>query len=135
MGQVNYIFYSIGGYFGGHETIYLERGEIETKLSLRHWMKEPETKSKPLDYFDEVLADIEKIIKKWDAEYFDPDVMDGTQWEILLSTHSKEETDRLADETEKIEDITGVRVSSGSNDYPKNFRKLEKYMERLRDGY
>lgn len=135
MDQVKYIFFSIGGYFGGYESIYLERGKYETSLSIRRWVEEPQTITKPASFFDEVLADIEKIIKKWDVDYYNPDILDGTQWEILLSNHSKEETDRLASETDKVEDIPGVRFSSGSNDYPKNFRKLEKYMEGLRDGF
>lgn len=134
MDQVKYVFFSIGGYFGGYESIYLERGKDETRLSLHRWIEEPQTITKLTGFFDKVLADVEKLIKKWDVNYYNPDILDGTQWEILLSIHSKEETDRLAGETDKVEDIPGVRFSSGSNDYPKNFRELEKYMEELKDN-
>lgn len=134
MGRINYIFYSIGGYFEGLESVYLERGP-ETKLVREKWPEEPNVIMRPDSFFDEALSDIEGIIENWKDSYYNSKILDGTQWQILLSVHSRDKTKQLIDMAGNLKDVPGTIFSGGSNDYPENFKELEKYMEVLKNGY
>lgn len=83
-------------------------------------------------FMNEVLFNIESIIDDWEYEYFNPDILDGTQWELLISNYSKDKTDILLDNEEDLNKIPGIRSFSGSNDYPENFEQISMYMDVLR---
>ena len=135
MDKVKYIYYSIGGFFEGHDILRFERLD-NTKITRFNPMDCPEEITfKTLEYFDLILIDVQSMVKDWKEYYEDPKfiICDGTQWEILLSVHSKDETDTLISEVEDPNEVPGVWHSGGSNYYPKNFRRLEKYMAKIYD--
>ena len=53
-------------------------------------------------------------INKWTENYYDKSILDGTQWEIVI----------------KSKDNSVVKIF-GSNDYPKNYWKLLKYINKI----
>ncbi|MGG5370735.1 hypothetical protein [Enterococcus sp. AZ196] len=128
---MKYVFYSIGGYLESYEVIYFEKTEIIqiTQEDLMHGINQ--TKSISVEFFDNILSNIEAITNSWEQEYINPEILDGTQWELLLSKHSKNVTDQLLKETDKSNEISGIKFFYGSNSYPDNFKQIEEYMEKL----
>lgn len=133
MDQVKYIFYSIGSYYAGHEIVCIEKKDKSVVLKGNlHGMEIDSIEYLSLPFMNEVLFNIEPIINAWKYEYSNPDILDGTQWELLISTYSKDKTDNLMDNVDDLNEIQGIRFFSGSNDYPENFEQISMYMDVLR---
>lgn len=129
--QANYIFYSIGNYHEGYEIVYLEKREKSWITRKELPQNVDKTSYKPVYFFEQVFLDIKKMIEGWEPEYTNPDVLDGTQWELLISVYSKDETDRLTRDVDDPNEIPGILFFYGSNEYPDNFELLERYMEEI----
>lgn len=133
MKQVKYILYLIGGYFEEYESVTLEKYGKDVRVNrsnLSNVMNE--TKTTSAEFFDEVLSEISTITQGWKNNYSNPNILDGTQWELLISVYSKKDTDRMLDELNGSAEINGILFYSGSNAYPDNFVQLETYMEGIK---
>lgn len=133
MKQVKYIFYLIGGYFEGYESVSLEKYGKDvrvTRSNLSNVMNE--TKTTSAEFFNKVLSEVSTITQGWKNNYSNPNILDGTQWELLISVYSKKDTDRMLDELNGSAEINGILFYSGSNAYPDNFEQLETYMEGIK---
>lgn len=133
MKQVKYILYLIGGYFEGYESVTLEKYGKDVRVNrsnLSNVMNE--TKITSADFFDEVLSEISTITQGSKNNYSNPNILDGTQWELLISVYSKKDTDRMLDELNGSAEKNGILFYSGSNAYPDNFEQLETYMEGIK---
>ena len=115
------IFFSIGGYFGGFHKVLLKKRGSDNAVCAFHneWGEaadECAVRTLQEKDWDQVLGFLyDKMhIGNWKSEYYDNDVLDGTQWDFCLA---------FADGSE-IE-------FSGSNDYPPMFEKLESVFEKL----
>lgn len=131
--QVKYIFYLIGGYFEGYESVSLEKYGKDvrvTRSNLSNVMNE--TKTTSAEFFNKVLSEVSTITQGWKNNYSNPNILDGTQWELLISVYSKKDTDRMLDELNGSAEINGILFYSGSNAYPDNFEQLETYMEGIK---
>lgn len=109
------IEFSIGGYFGRSNTtvirfrdtdVVFEQSTFESsyyhkghKIQNRHVIPN----AKPI--FLKALADLH--LEKWEDDYVDPDILDGTQWELELTFKNGT-----------------ARTWDGSNAYPPNFTSL-----------
>ena len=127
MDPVKYIFYSIGSYYAGHEIVCIEKKDSNLELRSNLYSSEIDSvEYLSLQFMKEVLFNIEPVIEKWEHEYFNPDILDGTQWELLVSNYSKDKTDDLTAPNGDLNKIPGIRFFSGSNEYPENFEQNEK---------
>lgn len=130
---MKYIFYLIGGYFEGYESVSLEKYGKDvrvTRSNLSNVMNE--TKTTSAEFFNKVLSEVSTITQGWKNNYSNPNILDGTQWELLISVYSKKDTDRMLDELNGSAEINGILFYSGSNAYPDNFEQLETYMEGIK---
>ena len=106
-----------GGYFGGTEERHISfDGERIVAKSLGYNGFEPDMDDDSL-YEDQSRTSLIECLKelhigRWKERYYNPDILDGTQWEVtfFFSDGTKAE-------------------SSGSNSFPANFRKFLKLME------
>ncbi len=110
--NITKITFTIGGFFGGHETrtitlsedhlqMRVERTQIPTPTNFGIEPDYPITKEELLDG----LRDIH--IGEWKHHYYDPNVLDGTQWELT------------------IEYVDGRKAEyDGSNAYPFSFDRF-----------
>ena len=103
------IYFSIGGYFGGYDTYYLNiennTATLTTtkdygSLSIEKHFSEEETKLL-LDYFESLH------VEYWNYEYVDPFICDGTQWKLALRRENNQ-----------------IITWNGSNEYPENWDDL-----------
>ena len=108
--KIKEIKISIGGYHQGFQELHinLENGKVFYEFSLKEEEKLSTTLSPELlEVFKQDLIEIN--ILNWKRRYDDNDILDGTQWEIVL-----------------VRDGRNI-IRSGSNDYPKeweNFCKI-----------
>ena len=102
-----YIKFSIGGYFGGYNTIeiFIDGEKISHEVNLS-----PESLPPMLKPFEKTinakmwLAELEELnIFSWRKSYVDPHVCDGTQWSLLFKDGKK------------------IYDGGGSNAYPENW--------------
>jgi hypothetical protein len=112
--HITEINFSIGGYFDGSDTYYLNiENNIATltttkgydSLSIEKQFSEEETKLL-LDNFEAIH------VEYWNYEYVDPFICDGTQWELAV-------------QRERNRAVTWY----GSNDYPENWNDLLLFFE------
>ena len=106
--------FSIGGYFSGESSLKLTNGKLEYGCSdapgceVRNQRIFQPTK----EQWKEFIAGISKY-QHWNKMYYDSDVHDGIQWELILK-YGK------------------IKIkSSGSNDYPDNFESFIKAIQKL----
>ena len=106
------LVFSIGGFFEGRETRTFTFLDEKTVLTIEHTMN-LKPSNRPV-YFPvsrkAFINGLKRIhIGEWKRDYCDPDVMDGTQWELTFY---------FSDKHRKVE-------ISGSNAYPYNFDDLK----------
>lgn len=89
----------------------------EIELSIGSWLSRRKYKLKKENYKgdwkeleDYILKDVEVL--SWESEYFDPFILDGTQWELKITFENN-----------------AFFESGGSNDYPINFNDLLKVLQ------
>ena len=86
------ITFSVGGYFGGSECVKIVREGDRCAVCVYH---EPVVSDDDIfsirEYPDLVWNNVINIlfgrlfVHEWEREYTDPDIMDGTQWELVFS--------------------------------------------------
>ncbi|WP_246287263.1 hypothetical protein [Lacticaseibacillus absianus] len=114
MAAIETVEFSIGGYFGGHDitTVDLTTGRIrrdhlpESQLGRIQF---PPRTTTVTDFITQLTA---LHLGEWRRRYVEPDIMDGTQWELIIT---------FSDTHYRFE-------AWGSNNYPYNFANLEALM-------
>ena len=107
--------FSIGGYFGGYETrTYTVSGDKVILDVVHTLMLKPGYQ--PIYYpitKDDFIAGLKGIhIGEWKKSYFDPCVLDGTQWKLEIYFDNERKPLKI----------------SGSNAFPYNFSDLTQFL-------
>ena len=109
--SINKISFSIGGYFDGYETRTVLLDGEAVRMTITHSLHPEEreialslTKTEFLNHLYELH------IEGWKSKYIDPDILDGTQWELEIYFSDGYKPVNIA----------------GSNAYPDYFADLEK---------
>ena len=87
--SIRKVIFSIGGFFGGYETRTIRLDEDHTYFNAEHsLMLKPSNLPNGLDYpcdRGEFLEGLRKLhIGEWRSSYLNPDILDGTQWELTI---------------------------------------------------
>ena len=103
------IYFSIGGYFGGYDTYYVNiENNIATLTTTKGYGSLPIEKQYSQEETKLLLDNFEALhVEYWNYGYVDPFICDGTQWELAV----RREGSRAV-------------VWHGSNDYPENWDDL-----------
>lgn len=115
--QCHTVYFSYGGFPQGFKEIRIEGKDEYTEMKLTPPIgidqDDELTVRTTLDEWRAIKAYLfhELFVLSWNEDYNDPDILDGTQWELTLSF----------DEREKFE-------VSGSNRFPVLFDKLLEYL-------
>ncbi len=109
LASITEVYFSIGGYFGGSDTYYLN---IENNIATLTTTKGYGSPSIEKQFSEEetklLLDNFEAIhVEYWNYEYVDPFICDGTQWELALRREGN-----------------WAVVWHGSNEYPENWGDL-----------
>jgi len=102
------LYFEIGGYRGENIRIFKHYNSIVVQTSDRPYYDDIDKISHKLtkDQWDSFWSNLDQIdIWNWKKDYFNQDVLDGTQWELIIKRDNKK--------TIKI---------YGSNAYPENFQ-------------
>lgn len=117
MNECHTFYFTIGGFHEGFKSILIEErdsyadvtltppisvsidGEMKLRITLNEWQAIKDT------LFHELF------LLSWDEEYYDPYILDGTQWELKL----------------KFDDRKNYEIS-GSNVFPELFNDLLNYL-------
>lgn len=104
------ISFTIGGYFDGYETRTVLLDGEAVRMTITHSLHPEEREialSMTKDAFLNRLRELH--IEGWKSKYIDPDILDGTQWELEIYFYDGYKPVKIA----------------GSNAYPDNFAELE----------
>ena len=113
--SVERIEFSIGGYGGDSYLVSVEKTDQGAHIHVQRW-EYGHRECEPTDDFDITRKRWENLVEKlyekiriheWKRRYKDPDILDGTQWSLMVF---------MKDEREAC--------ISGSNSYPPNFNEL-----------
>ena len=108
---IDKIIFSIGGYFDGYETrtVLLDGEQLRMTIthSLHSKVREIALSLTKTEFLNRLR---ELHIEGWKSKYIDPDILDGTQWELEIYF------------SDGYKPVTIV----GSNAYPTNFAELER---------
>ena len=109
LASITEVYFSIGGYFGGSDTYYLNiENNIATQATTKGYGASPIEKQYSEEETKLLIDNFESLhVEYWNYEYVDPFICDGTQWELTV----------------RREDNRAV-VWHGSNDYPENWGDL-----------
>jgi ADP-ribosylglycohydrolase len=129
LAPVTEIYFSVGGYFGGSDTYYLNiENNNATLTTTKGYGLSPIEKQYSEEETKLLLDNFEALhVEYWNYEYVDPFICDGTQWELAVRCEGKRAV-----------------VWRGSNDYPENWDDLllffgieeeDEYDEDDNDGY
>ncbi len=111
------ITFQIGGYFGGTErrTLTFEGEKIVVEREgFNGFMPELDTVEHYVGKTKTILINgLKEIhIGRWKEDYYNPEILDGTQWHLVL----------VFSDQSKVE-------SGGSNSFPRNFKRFLNLME------
>ncbi|MCC5890616.1 MAG: hypothetical protein JJU01_08590 [Alkalibacterium sp.] len=107
LNQCDTFYFSYGGYFGGYKSLKMQEKDGYAELTIEPPYSEFEhsglTFRTTLDEWRDFKQTLfhELFILSWTEDYTDPDILDGTQWEIRL----------------EFDTLKSVNIS-GSNRYP-----------------
>ena len=108
------IKFTIGGFFNGYKTVELviRSGKVTRKI-LRDGLLNVDKKILPdAEISDTQLAKLDALkIFDWKKDYHDPDILDGTQWELTFKDGKK------------------IYRGRGSNAYPENFERFLDWLD------
>lgn len=109
--SINKIVFSIGGFFDGYETRTVLLDGENLRMIIEHPLH-PERREVALSMTKhEFLNGLRELhIEGWKSKYIDPDILDGTQWELEIY---------FSDGYKPV-------TIAGSNAYPTNFAELER---------
>ena len=109
--SINKISFTIGGYFDGYETRTVLLDGENLHMTVTHSLH-PEEREIALSLTKtEFLNCLRELhIEGWKSKYIDPDILDGTQWELEIYFSDGYKPVKIA----------------GSNAYPDYFADLEK---------
>ena len=109
--SISKISFTIGGYFDGYETRTVLLDGEAVRMTVTHSLH-PEVREIALSMTNtEFLNHLcELHIESWKSKYIDPDILDGTQWELAIYFSNGHKPVNIA----------------GSNAYPDNFAELER---------
>lgn len=111
--QINF---TIGGFFNGYKTIevVIRGGKASYKI-LRGGLLDVGKKISPYaEVSAEWLAEFDALnIFAWEENYFNPDILDGTQWDLTVKDGKK------------------IYHGGGSNAYPENFGRFLDWLDVL----
>lgn len=111
-------YFTYGGFHGGFKTILIEErdgfadmtlippigisidGEMKLRITLNEWQAIKDT------LFNDLF------VLSWDEEYSDPDIMDGTQWDLKITFDNRKKF-----------------KTGGSNAFPERFDELLEYLD------
>ena len=109
--SISKISFNIGGYFDGYETRTVLLDGEAVRMTITHSLHPEEreialsmTKTEFLNHLCELH------IEGWKLKYIDPDILDGTQWDLEICFSDGHKPVKIA----------------GSNAYPDNFADVEK---------
>jgi hypothetical protein len=106
---------SVGGFFGGYYSVDINFVKRKLKWRLQGAGKdnyyEKQIQRETLDMLREGLISVD--ILNWNSEYIDSDILDGTQWDVTITT------------TEKNIEVVG------SNKYPEKWTKFCKLIREV----
>ena len=114
---ISKVIFGIGGFFGGYETRTITVDEEHIHFDVEHsLMLKPSNFPDGLDCpcdKDEFLDGLRELhIGEWRTNYMNPDVLDGTQWELTI----------------EFSDGHKSFKTGGSNAYPYNFNALQELL-------
>ena len=109
--SIDKIVFSIGGFFDGYETRTVLLDGEAVRMTVTHSLH-PEEREIALSLTKtEFLNRLRELhIEGWKSKYIDPDILDGTQWELEIY---------FSDGYKPV-------TIAGSNAYPDNFAELER---------
>ena len=109
--SISKISFTIGGYFDGYETrtVLLDGEKLRMTIthSLHSEVREIALSLTKMEFLNRLR---ELHIESWKSKYIDPDILDGTQWELEINFSDGYKPVNIA----------------GSNAYPDNFAELER---------
>ena len=107
--SITEIYFSIGGYFGGYDTYYLNiENNTATLTTTKGYGTSPIKKHFSEEKTKLLLDNFETInVEYWNYEYVDPFICDGTQWTLAVKRENNQ-----------------IITWNGSNEYPENWDKL-----------
>lgn len=110
------IKFTVGGFFCGYKTVEVSIGtkKVSYKI-LRNGLEEvTKKKSRAVEVSDEWLAEFDALnIFSWEKDYFNGEVHDGTQWELVYKHGRKSYR------------------GGGSNAYPENWTRFLDWLDAL----
>jgi hypothetical protein len=114
---ISKVIFGIGGFFGGYETRTITVDEEHIHFDVEHSLiLKPSNLPDGLDYpcdKEEFLDGIRELhIGEWRTNYMNPNVLDGTQWELTI----------------EFSDGHKPFKTGGSNAYPYNFAALQELL-------
>lgn len=115
--MLEYLKFSIGGFFGGYKTVKLWNKEDKSAYEVIRsgLMEDVEPGERHTIENHEWLAEWDNLrIGEWDKEYYDNDICDGTQWELDY---------REVGQTR--------RRIYGSNEYPPRWNRFIEWLDLL----
>ena len=114
--MAKYIKFTVGGFFGGYKTVEVAIvKDTATYKILRSGLLDIDKKKSPaLKVSDKWLKKLDALkIFNWQKDYFNPEILDGTQWELVFKDGEK------------------IYRGSGSNDWPENWEKFLDWLDAL----
>ncbi len=106
-----YIKFEINNYMEGWTEYKYINGEVSIFHSMQGTLNDIDINETALLEFKRFC--IESNIFKWEKEYYNPHILDGTGWELELNLNGK------------------YIQSDGINEYPKEFDKLQLLIEKI----
>jgi len=105
--KINRFYFSIGGFFGGYDSIEINKNDTPIKYIHSHSIKGNNdeyviSKEQLNDFLEKIFNN--KVLK-WKNKYHDNNILDGTQWKLEMDFKDLPKFD-----------------SYGSNEYPSNWK-------------
>lgn len=110
--MVTKIEFSVGGYFGGHTRVTIHKKDEFAIVRVGHTLDEEPRPDRNITLlrWDRIVNKLyyEMYLHEWKKSYEDPDVLDGTQWELIITLGGRKK-----------------RTYHGSNAYPAYWKELK----------
>ena len=114
--MIKYIKFTIGGYFDGYKTVevFIGTKNVSYKILRNGLFDFNKKKSPAVEVSEEWLKEFEELnIFSWEKDYYNYEILDGTQWELVFKWGKK------------------TYHGHGSNAYPEKFEKFLDWLDKL----